>query len=414
MTVPPGTRGPGRVSHFRFPISVFPFLFALVLGFGWSATPHAQSNAAPQATHAAMRFAFGGNAAHIPVEFLHNLIFVPTRVNDSKTSLFELDTTVRASSIDPGRLMELGLTLERPPVLDFPGVEVPLAALPAIAKKDFAANVGRPYQGTLGGDLFCCAVMEISYWRQTLLLYDPGVYKYSGKGASLPLTFHEGVPVVHAKFALPEGKIREADFAVDTTLDASIVFSGQSGGKHGRFSSHMHTVPFNDLQLNGGEVVAMGRLKGFQLGPYWVVNPIVEFSQAKVAAASESNAAGVIGGGLLRRFTVIFDFPHQRMIVDANLHIREDEQEDKSGLTIVAGGPGLKRLEVVRVQPGTPGSDAKIQKGDVIEGVDDEAVADMTLDSLRDIFRQPAGQHKLLMSRNGQTVQVTIKLRQLI
>ncbi len=48
---------------------------------------------------------------------------------------------------------------------------------------------------------------------------------------------------------------------------------------------------------------------------------------------------------------------------------------------MVARGPGLKTFDVVRVEPGTPGADAKIQKGDVIAGVDTDPAAG--LDAIR-------------------------------
>src|SRR5260370_6367464 len=58
------------------------------------------------------RFAFGGNAAQIPADFVRSLIFVPVRVNGSKTFLFELDSSAATSSIDPERATQLGVMLQ--------------------------------------------------------------------------------------------------------------------------------------------------------------------------------------------------------------------------------------------------------------------------------------------------------------
>ena len=105
------------------------------------------------------------------------------------------------------------------------------------------------------------------------------------------------------------------------------------------------------------------------------------------------------------------DYPHQQIYIDASSDIRADEVEDMSGIAISAGGPDLKRFEVTQVWPGTPGADAKIQKGDVIAGINDEAAADMSLAEIRRLFRQPAVKYKLLLQRGAQTATVNLQMR---
>src|ERR1700751_5196522 len=63
-----------------------------------------------QQTPAPARFAFGGNAAEIPAEFLENPILCPGDVNKSRPSLFGLDSTATSSSISPARAADLGLS----------------------------------------------------------------------------------------------------------------------------------------------------------------------------------------------------------------------------------------------------------------------------------------------------------------
>jgi C-terminal processing protease CtpA/Prc len=85
-----------------------------------------------------------------------------------------------------------------------------------------------------------------------------------------------------------------------------------------------------------------------------------------------------------------------------------------SGISLVARGPGLKTFEVVSVAPGTPAADAKIQKGDVIAGVDTDPAADLTLFEIRDLFSQVGHVYKLLIERNGQEIPVSITMRRLL
>ena len=122
-------------------------------------------------------------------------------------------------------------------------------------------------------------------------------------------------------------------------------------------------------------------------------------------------SAGVIGAAFLARFTVVFDYPHQQLILNPNSHFPSDDQEDKSGISVVAKGNALHTFEVVEVNPGSPAAKAGIQKGDVIAGVDEDAAADMTLAELRDLFRQIGHKYNLSIERNGQSKQITVEMK---
>ena len=379
----------------------------------------AQQETAPppeqqQPANRAFRFAYGGNAAQVPAEFVDHLVFIPLRINNSKPSMFELDTTAASTSIDPDRLASLGASPFPKPILNLNGLDFTLTALPAIAKPDFAEQVGRPYHGTLGADFLCCVVVEIDYKRQTVQLYDPSVYKYSGKGKGISFTIRSGAPVVRAKFALSGTKFTEGDFVVDTALNATVVFTDRYAQSHGLFAKKLKTIANTDPQLNGGEGAVIGHMQYFQFGPYYAENLLAAFSQKDVVSVADPKLAGIIGGGLLRRFTVIFDYPRQQIYLEGNYRLHEEDQEDKSGLTVIAKGPNLKTFEVIAVQPGTPGHSAGFQKGDIIEGIDEDAAVELNLDSIRQLFRQGGAQYKIQITRNGQAKQLTLKLRPLL
>ena len=341
-------------------------------------------------------------------------MFLPVRANGSQPFLYQLDSTAAVSSVDPDRAAELGLKSNSAVVLDLEGVQMTLQTLPSIAKAHFGAEVGRPYEGTLGGDFFSSVVIEIDYARKTVRLYDPADYRYSGHGQSVPLRFSGGIPVVPAKFNLTGGKAAEADFVVNTALDASVSISDRYVKAHGLHAPHTKTVSSAEHPPDGSGDTVLGRMKQFEIGGFAVDAPIADFSARNAQADDDARIAGEIGGGILRRFTVIFDYPHQRIIFDANSNLREDDRGDMSGIFVIAGGPGLKRFEVAGVWPGGPGADAGVHAGDVIAGIDDEAAADLSLAEVRALFREPGRQHKLLLERNGQTVTATIRLRRLL
>jgi hypothetical protein len=364
------------------------------------------------ARQASVQFRGGGNAAEIPARFVDALVFLPAAVNQSQPSLFQLDSTAPASTIDPNRRAELGVATLEMPVLNLSGVDVTVASLKDLAKQDFDAQVGREYEGTLGNDFLAGVVMEINYMRQTVRLYDPASYQHPGRAKSVPLSFIGGLPIVHAKINVTGNKTVEGDFVVDTALDASLLISQTFAESHKQ--RPRRTIPSTEFVAGDSDPAELARIDAFYLGPFTVAQSIGVFPRTGFLADRDRRLAGEIGASMLRRFIVTLDYPHQQIFLDAGSNFRADEMEDMSGLAIVAVGPGLKRFEVTEVWPHTPGADAGIRKGDVIAGINNEAAADMSLAEIRTLFRQPAGRYNILIERGTQTVTVSLRMRRLL
>ena len=360
------------------------------------------------------RFAFGGNAAEIPATFIQNLVFLPVTLNESKPSLFALDTSARATSVDPGLAAEIGLAANQRVALIVPGVLFPFASLPQAARPDFAAQAGRTYDGTIGADLLNSAVVDIDNARQTVRIFDPGIYKYAGHGKAFPLVLEGGMPVIHVRFDSPRGKVSEADFGVNTSILAGIVLSESFAKAHHLVSSHNKGTQGYDPQMTGGESISLFRLRLFQIASWTAPDVVAEVSHSKLAGADNPKLAGIIGASLLSRFNLVLDYPHRQIIFEGNSHLHDYDEEDKSGISVVAKGSNLKTFEIVNVAPHSPAADAGIKAGDIIAGINDEAAADIALASVRNLFRQVGHSYNLLIQRGDQTKQVSIQMRRLL
>src|SRR5271154_4290316 len=137
-----------------------------VLLFAWAAWPGSRAQTSGKAGVGPVLFARGSDVAEIPAAFIGNQVFLPLRVNRSVPSLFRLDSSESTTSISPARLTELAPPVTQTTILNFAGFDLPIKPLLAVEKKDFAAQVGRTYEGTLGNDFLNCAVAEIDYARQ--------------------------------------------------------------------------------------------------------------------------------------------------------------------------------------------------------------------------------------------------------
>jgi hypothetical protein len=351
----------------------------------------------------------GSDVAEIPAQFLDELVFLSPRVNQSSPSLFELDTTAATSSLAPWRAAEIGRTDVASPVLNFEGLDVSLPTLPLRTDDSFGPRVGQTYQATLGNDFLSSVVLEIDSSRQTVRAFSPDTYTYSGKGTKFPLKLSQGLPVIPAQFSLPKGRTVEANFLVNTALNASVLVSTKYIVGRKMMSDRGRVVPVID-PVSGEAGALTGKLKSFKVGQMVPDDVLATFSDSALPDAGVP-IAGEIGAGLLRRFVVVFDFPHHQLTLTPTIHFSDPDQEDKSGLLIVGKGPDYKRFEVVDVVPKTPASEAGIEKGDVIAGVDAEAAADLSLLVTRDLFRQVGHKYKLVVEHNGGTKEVSVQMR---
>jgi hypothetical protein len=362
------------------------------------------------APEAVANFTGGGDAAEIPAQFMDNLVFLSARVNQGSPSLFQLNTTAETSSLAPSRAAELGRTEIGSSVLNFEGLDVSLPALPLRADDGFGSRVGQPYQATAGNDFLSSVSIEIDYARETVRAFSAGSYKYSGKGGSaFALKVSPGLPVIPVHVELQRGKAIEGNFLVNTSLDASLLLSSKFLREHKRVGDRGRVIAAID-PITGEAGATIGKPRQVKLGALLPEDVLVTFSDADLPDAGVP-IIGEIGAGMLRRFVTSFDFPHHQLILTPAAHFTDSDQEDKSGLLIVGKGPDYKRFEVVDVQPRTPASEAGIQKGDVIAGVDAEAAADLSLLVTRDLFRQVGHKYKLVVERDGQTKEISLQMR---
>jgi C-terminal processing protease CtpA/Prc len=132
-------------------------------------------------------------------------------------------------------------------------------------------------------------------------------------------------------------------------------------------------------------------------------------------AEKVETAGGTIGEEILRRFKVIFDFSHNRMILEPNSHFKDPYEEDMSGISLTPEKSNDAKLFRIRqVVANTPASDAGLQADDLITAIDGQPTSNFTEGRIEHMFKQEGREFTLTIKRGEKVIQLKLKLRRLI
>jgi membrane-associated protease RseP (regulator of RpoE activity) len=378
----------------------------------------------PPASSADLQFASGQSASQIPFDFVSNHIYLRASVNNSEPLWFLLDTGATASYFDAERAKALGLAGQdnsiKGATLNFSGVKL-LNQNFSIQRLGFWTYDGHAVDGLLGYDFINRFVIEIDYINKIISLHKPKGYKYSGSGEIIPLTLLEDdsggkVPLVRVKITQQGRAAIEGKFIADTAVRSAISFNTPFGETNKLLQFAQKTI---QAPLGGGAMVReskqpVGRVPNVQLGRFTFKNPIAIFFQDKKGVIASPEFDGVIGGEILRRFKVIYDYSRQQMILESNCYISEPEEYDMSGMLLIVEAEDFNTFKVKQIIEGSAATMAGLREGDIILAVDGKSASNLTLEQVRQMFKQKGRSYRLTVERGEQNIQTKIKLKRLI
>lgn len=368
------------------------------------------------------RFAGGGNAAEVPMELAANVVFVPVQVGGGNPSNWMLDTasprTAADSSAFASQAEGTGDNSGSPAALSLPGVQF---IEPNLIVRDFQALgpwYGLRVTGVVGDDLLAGLVAELDYSRLSIELYRPRSYRQRGPMEKIPVRWVSGIPAIRVKLRLG-GRTVEGDFALNTGSSSGIVVFRPFLSAQPILPHVGKTIPGDVVDVSGVRAATLMRGEWADLGSIRVPRPIVSIVQQdepSSGAAFErfkgTALAGWIGGGILRKFRLVLDFPENCIFAAPGHDFVFPIEADTSGATITAAGADLRQFEVRNVREGSPAAQAGLQPGDRIVLIDGEDASSFSLDQIRDLLRQANRSPVLIVERMDRRVRIDLQLKQ--
>ncbi len=377
------------------------------------------------------RFVHGQSALCIPFDNSNHHIAVKGALNGRDGMTLVLDTGAGGSVIDAARAEALGLAAVGRHVthgaggaeeastvygvsVELPGLELTDLTMNTLPLEAIAAQGGKPMDGILGRPLLDRCVVEVDYPRRCLSFFDPEDYPGPRAGDEIPLSFKESLPYVKARIVLPDGRPISGKFVVDTGASTSVILNPTAIEREGVDASLAKTITVQARGVGGAREIRLTRMGRLDLGRFSLAQPIVALQPPGPGYISAPGTIGNIGGGILSRFKVTFDYRRHRMILEPGPDIDRPFEADMSGLSLVSMAPDFKRVKVSRVLDGSPALEAGIQAGDELATVDGKPAGEIGLSTLREQLKQENQDLKLTLVRGGETLSFQLKTRRMI
>jgi len=356
----------------------------------------------------------GATKTVIPISLINNHIYLDARVDGKGPYRFIFDTggqevlnpdVAAALGIVPSGSMQGGGAGAGTVQTGFawvPKVELGDAVL---THQSFAvlplggvmhAIEGVHIDGMVGYEMAARYLMTIDYEHQLMTLSLPH-QGFRPAGIAVPFVFDQTIPMI--AMALDGIPVRSI---IDTGNRATLVLSTPFVDSHNLRSIYAPKVAgITGYGIGGPSRAQLVRAKVLRIGTTEIDNVLTALSTDTQGAMADPTIAGNIGGGVLKRFTVTFDYAHQMMYLAKNGDFARSNDGDRSGLVLIDGHAGIT---VIGVLSATPAQRVGLKSGDRILAVNGAPAQRLGLIKIRQLLSAPAGTIVRLSVMSGAQV----------
>jgi len=376
--------------------------------------------APPKSAVADFAIAGGAHSVTFPFQLINNHIHANVTINGKGPYLFIFDTG-GVNLITPELAKELGIKTEGAAAargagdstmemamghvdeINVGGAVIKNQLFISVPLDQLYASNGVHLPGMVGYETFRRFITRIDYGAKTVTLTDPKYFDPKDSGTPVHIGFNGNAAIVDGTYDGVPGK-----FQIDTGARSALTLNAPYvAANHFPAGKAVDTIDGwgvggpSRSHLTRGGALAIGGVAAAE-------HPIVGMSTDKGGSFADPSLSGNIGGGILKRFVVTFDYARNTMYLKpAAGPIADLDTYDRAGMWFNVEPEGYK---IVAVTPGGPAEAAGLKAGDVITGIDGKPVAGLALPDVRLRFRNDApGTGVRLHLAGGNDVAVTLK-----
>ncbi|HEX8327005.1 MAG TPA: aspartyl protease family protein [Hymenobacter sp.] len=420
-----------------FALRIACLLVSLCFCLGGGQRAYAQ----PDGTSTPFRFAESRHKkARVPIQLQRNLVVVGVKLNGYGPFNFLLDTGVSTSIITSSALADslvlrhgqqfrvvgaggtdTGLLAYQTDSVrvDMPGVVAPHMSWLVLSEDvlDLSGYVGVPIYGILGSEIFRSFVVTLRPDLDVMTLHDAASYRAptGRQWSSVPLSLQNNKAYVTAQIRLSDTLELPLKLVLDTGASHALSLELDSDP---RLVPPPKQLP-TDLGrgLTGTVKGFLGRVTTMKLGRYSLRSVLTSFPNADdVHSRVDVPRNGNVGYELLKRFSLVIDYPHQRLLMRPNTRFRDPFEHDMCGIELLAAGPDYRRYLILRVMPNSPASEAGLVPDEELLTINFLPVSVFTLTQLDRLLHSEDGRvlFMVLRKNDGSLRSATVRLKRQI
>ncbi len=378
------------------------------------------------------RFNRDRSSVTIPIRVSNNLAVMPLYINDQGPFHFILDTGVNTTILTEPRIAHMtNLTIEDEILIYGLGgegiVQAALASEVKISMRgitgtglnmvvvpedilSFSEVFGFPVYGIIGYDFLRHFPVEISYASESIRVFRTGDYRTYRGSRELPFQLVHGKPYVESTIIGQNGDTLTTHLLLDLGASHPVYLNNDYMGMSD------HTIAgFLGKGISGKLMGRMGRIESLFLGDVEIPAPIVSYPDAEFLEfyGMEIDWEGIIGGGIIKRFDIILDYPAERLIFRPGSFFREPFHTNLSGLEIVARGANMREFMILYVRPGSVAYESGVRAGDQIVTLNDRTHVQLTMEDIMHIISERAGRSvSMTLLRDNEIIRANFRLRE--
>lgn len=295
--------------------------------------------------------------ARIPFDLRGSHVWVRGTIGSSDSLWFVIDTGGSSALLDAAVAESLGLVqhgriesrgsggaaagrLVSNVDIHLAGLTIHCDQLPTTPLVDISTAGRRPMQLIIGHTLFARCVVRFDYAAEVLEVWDPEHAPNPIPGVGVPLKLQQNLPYVEGTLEVSGRPPIRGRFQLDTGSAAALMVGAEVTEREKLMTAFPRTIEQLARGVGGAMRNRVGRAEAFSVGTLRFEKPTVMMQQAGVGRISAPGTVGNMGGPMLGRCRVTFDYAHRKVYFEPGSDFAKPFEADMSGATITPDGAG--------------------------------------------------------------------------
>ncbi len=238
---------------------------------------------------------------------------IRTTLDEAVATKLGLDLSMKAQSSGARGMQEISIVKDLP--LRFGGLEITEPLTLAYPLEFVSKRIGRHVDGIIGVEFLHRYVVELDYPGRQVRILTPESFTYSGPGEAVPATYDRRLPIIVASITPFGGEPIPARLQVDSGGAAAHVMLWKHFiEKHNLVEGARDVKEVQVTAFTGTTTQKQGRVQAMSVGKIVIAEPQVGLNDHQFGDPNVLD--GNLGSGFLKGFKVIFDLPHDRIILE--------------------------------------------------------------------------------------------------